>query len=343
MAEANEFYYLLQNIGDIEEVYIEKLGEIIKHNSWIKYYCNCEAEIDGWIDFEREIYPVIDLFEFVFQCDYFITRHGGSEYGEANIERRFFKHEMVRIAKLWTKYFNTSGSDVITIKEPFVSAQYGILKKKIIDELRKEFDEFVYAFEIYLHEFVYKRKDLQPLQQIKSLDIGNVISFNYTWTERLYGVEEDSVHHIHGAIREDLEINKNQMVVGVNEREKQNMSFLYFVKYFQRIQKKSGVRYKEFISNKTENIYGRITKEEYTLYIYGHSLDETDEDILKYVIGNVNEKGELKLNPKQVVIFYYNTEDFEQKVFNLIKLYGRSIVEEYMEKELFQFLSTSEK
>ena len=35
-------------------------------------------------------------------------------------------------------------------------------------------------------------------EQIKELDITHVISFNYTLTERLYGVDEENSHHIHG-------------------------------------------------------------------------------------------------------------------------------------------------
>ena len=82
--------------------------------------------------------------------------------------------------------------------------------------------------------------------------------------------------------------------------------------------------------------------EGYTLHIYGHSLDETDEDILKYVIGDKNENSELDLKPEKVIIYYYDNFDYEQKVINLIKLYGRAIVEEYMEKSLFEFIPTTQ-
>lgn len=60
----------LKYASNMDEQRIEQLGNIIKSNSWIKYYSNCEAEIDGWIDFEKEIYPVIELFDFIFNYDY---------------------------------------------------------------------------------------------------------------------------------------------------------------------------------------------------------------------------------------------------------------------------------
>lgn len=125
------------------------------------------------------------------------------------------------------------------------------------------------AFEIYLHEFVYKEKNVPIIDQIRRINPKYVISFNYTLTEKLYGV-----------------------------------------------------------------------KEEYKLHIYGHSLDETDEDILRYLIGKTDEQGQLNLNSKQIVIYYYDASDYEQKVVNLIKLYGRPIVEENIEKEIFKFVKT---
>ena len=133
-------------------------------------------------------------------------------------------------------------------------------------------------------------------------------------------------------------LEKNNMVLGVNEQ--QDMDFIYFVKYFQRIQKASGVSYKKFINSYIRNDQGRNVKEEYKLHIYGHSLDETDEDILRYLIGKTDEQGRLNLNSKQIVIYYYDASDYEQKVVNLIKLYGRPIVEENIEKEIFKFVKT---
>ena len=340
IAVENPFFKFACNAKFIDEDNLNKLGDIIQRNSWVQYYCSCEAEIDGWIDFEREIYPVIDMFEFIFNSNYNIAEYGG-EFGEAHINRNEFQSKRIlRVAALWDKYINGKRAGSVYVKEPYVSKQYGILKKKILQDLRKEFDEFVQAFELYLIEFVYKRDDVKLLKQIKEIGITTVISFNYTLTEQLYGISEDDVHHIHGMIRKDLSIGKNTMVMGVNERLDQSMDFIYFVKYFQRIQKESGVKYKELIRRFTQ--VGMMMETDYILYVYGHSLDETDEDILKYVIGDKDRRGMLNLKPEKVIVFYYDDSDYEQKVINLIKLYGRPIVEEYMEMGLFKFEKTTD-
>jgi len=91
--------------------------------------------------------------------------------------------------------------------------------------------------------------------------------------------DKTKLHHIHGNIREEKSIARSNMVLGVNERNEQSIDFIYFVKYFQRIQKHVGTMYKKFLKKCDYN--RRIaTKEDYEVHIYGHSLDETDEDIL---------------------------------------------------------------
>lgn len=332
------FYTYFVGIKSLNDTNLEQLDIIIKNNSWIKYFCQCEAEIDGWIDFEKEIYPVIDLFEFIFNCEYNIGIPGQPENRNAYIKRDLFSTKRIRTAILWTRYIGKSQGGSFFVRAEFTSKQYGILKKKIIQSLRDEFDGFIKAFEIYLYEFVYKREGIKILRQIKKIGINNVISFNYTHTEELYGIQDNNVHHIHGMIRTDLDVGNSDIVMGLNEQREQNIDFIYFVKYFQRIQRATGVGYKEFVDKYDINSLGRKYREEFELYIYGHSLDETDEDILKFVIGDIDEKGDMIFKPKKIIVFFYDFTDYEQKVINLIKLYGRNIVEKNMEKEKFKFV-----
>lgn len=336
--ETSMYYRYLHNITDIDINNIERLNGIFQNNSWVQYFRECGAEIDGWIDFEREIYPVMELFEFIFNTTYEMTGNIGEPYGNACIKRDNFTPQLRRKARLWKKYIDARGADTIIIKTSYASMQYGILKKKIIKSLIDEFNEFIEAFEIYLVEFVHKRNDVKMLKQIQEMNINSVVSFNYTLTERLYGIAEKDVHHIHGKIRENP-LENNNMVMGVSEQEKQNIDFIYFVKFFQRMQKKSGIRYKMLTKRKIGD--GRYSKGSYVLHIYGHSLDETDEDILKYMIGDINSRGNLILKPELVNIYYYDDNDFAQKTINLIKLYGRTIVEKELEDRHFKFIHIS--
>lgn len=333
----NKYLNILPRIKENELLFIEKL---IYNNAWLEYYRECGAEIDGWIDFEKEIYPVIELFEFIFNSNYSIYKMDNANNVEAIIDIKEFRPNLIRIVKLWNKFFYIRDQYVV-IKTSFVSKQYGILKKKIIETLRQELELFISAFEIYLIKFANPYENNFLLKQIKDINATYVISFNYTRTEALYNISDKNVHHIHGRVRDDFS-RKNNMVLGVSEQKSNNIDFIYFVKYFQRIQKKSGVKYKDFIKQFEKSTNDLHYMEDYILYIYGHSLDETDEDILKFVIGDINDEKGVGFKPKQVIIFYYDSKDFEQKVINLIKLYGRAVVEKYMEMENFKFIPTSQ-
>ena len=122
------------------------------------------------------------------------------------------------------------------------------------------------------------------------------------------------------------------MVLGVNDYD--NKDFIYFVKYFQRIQKHCGVDYKYIINEqcifKSSDEFDKEYND-YELYIYGHSLDETDKDVLKFVIGDFDDRNQFQMKARKVIIYYYDQQDFELKVINLITLFGRDIVEKNMD------------
>ena len=50
------------------------------------------------------------------------------------------------------------------------------------------------------------------------------------------------------------------------------------------------------------------------VFIFGHSLDITDKDILRKFILNENVK---------IIIFYTDKEDYKKKIINLIKIIGQ--------------------
>lgn len=326
----------------LDDMNIQRLGKIIKNNSWAIYYQLCGAEIDGWIDFEREMYPVLDLFAQIFEAPYVVrSKEENSVHGRARIKVSDIDQKSQNAAKLLPKYISDWDPHFYYVDQEYATVQYGILKKKLLASLKLELDEFIEALEIYLHEFVDHRA-LTGLKQIAEIKADYVISFNYTLTERLYGVSDEDTHHIHGRIRERLSAGMNNMVLGVNERQNQNLDFIYFVKYFQRIQKKSGTEYKKHVKRKMRAQSGIVYRQPYQLHIYGHSLDSTDEDVIKYAIGDMDENGNFRLKADKVFIYYYSQADFEQKVINLIDLYGRSVVEAYMESGEFLFVPISD-
>lgn len=304
----------------------EKLDKLIEKNSWIAYYSGCGAEIDLWIDFERELVPVLDIFNFILSAD-------------INLEDRSIKIERNGFFKFncfFLRYF-TILNNKIFVNKNYVDSSYGLMKKKLLRDLEDEFLEFIEALEIYFYEFVEKASGIHPISQIKKIEPDYIISFNYTHTEKYYGI--DNVHHIHGVIRDNLDRGINNMVLGVNDYD--NKDFIYFVKYFQRIQKHCGVDYKYIINEPCIFKFSdEFDKEynDYELYIYGHSLDETDKDVLKFAIGDFDDRNRFQMKARKVIIYYYDQQDFELKVINLITLFGRDIVEKNMDDNKIIFI-----
>ena len=145
----------------------------------------------------------------------------------------------------------------------------------------------------------------------------------------------------------------NDMVLGIDEylpddRKNKDLDFIAFKKFYQRIYKQTGCKYKEWVGeiikgadyDKLDALKYRLEYEEnikkgldgyahtakqklmelkeqrvkHNLYIFGHSLDVTDKDILKELILNDN---------VHTTIFYHNKEVKAQQIANLVKVIGQ--------------------
>lgn len=142
------------------------------------------------------------------------------------------------------------------------------------------------------------------------------------------------------------------MVLGINEfllddRKNKDIEFIAFKKFYQRIHKQTGCKYKEWIDEIRQDYFDHIQKIEnakykeqqyipdniqrifnryamsaikrekcqvHNLYIFGHSLDETDKDVLRDLILNDNVK---------TTIFYLNKDVMGQQIANLVKVIGQ--------------------
>ncbi len=298
--------YRHEGISDASIDNINEMSRILKQNVWAYYFSHCEADIQGWIDFEHEIFPAISLFQEIFKNAQNATvgLSGDTPVLYVNIGN----NELLRRAGLFPKYISYFKDNPIHIKgKPFVGIQYGLVKKSVLDSLRHELDDFIKVFKIYLNEIVCSTKiDRKPI--IESIHADAIISFNYTNTEQQYdNLKKANTFHIHGNV-----LDKDSIVLGVDEvKSDTNKDFIYFVKYFQRIRKKTNQEYKSLLNC-------RSIGENLNLIFYGHSLDSTDKDIIKTFVDTAN----------HVSIYYKDQDDYEKKVINLIKLFGRDDVED---------------
>lgn len=275
----------------------------IKENTLLQYFLkkyNDKSIGDKWIDIETELSKIVILAENIIK-----TLNTGQKYliNNEQIEPHF---------------------DTLCILSNIGTESTSIpLEKEILQmnmsRLEVELDEFIYLLENYLiHEenkLISHPENFNILRDIGDIvpNMTHLLSFNYTDTFRqLYDTAlNDNVDFIHG------KLNEHNLVLGIgetlNETEENNILLcVRLKKYFQRIFKKTGAKYDDWLIKDKFN----------TVYIYGHSLDITDKEILQPIIEN----------SRRIIIFYYNKSAYDQQIINLVKILGKQKFIKYVSK-----------
>lgn len=177
-----------------------------------------------------------------------------------------------------------------------------------------DLNDIISALEIYLSEFVEKLIKPDKLDLINQIAPDCIINFNYTHTyQNVYcdGYCED-VFHIHGELNHE----PNNMVLGIDEywskkERNKHTNFTVFKKFAQRIQKDVGIENYNWFD---EILYDYKKRSDFAnVYIFGHSLDVTDKDILRDY---------LKSAATEVTIYCIDNETEGEYIANLIKIMG---------------------
>ena len=282
----------------------------IKENIWIHSFLNIRYSLGkNWIDFESEISNVIQAFECI----------------RDNIERRerIQQSERSKVIKLEVaKDFVNISKEIEVLKELDLEDMYTNLKlfDAYIKKMTVDLDRLIRALEIYISEFINKIEVLQKNDDIKDINPDCVLSFNYSNTyERIYGqsnkIEYD---YIHGKADITNNVNTCNLVLGIDEyleeHDRDNkLEFLPFKKFYQRIYKLTDSSYMEWVDEIRQNL-----ECPYELYIFGHSLDKTDKDVLELLICNDN---------VQTKIYYHRKSNDDKKelgklIRNLVRVIG---------------------
>lgn len=251
---------------------------LIEDNMWVEFFLKrkLQAKSNGWIDFELEI---------------------------ANVIKRLDKDYNSMLINKITKI---SLNDFIYSNESSFSQNNRQVKLdgmgELITKLEKDLKRFMDLLEIYLKDFVGKIKPRNQSAEIKALGIDKVLSFNYTTTYE-NGYSKCDVDYIHGKIGD------GNIILGINEYldegiKDENLHFIKFKKYFQRIHNKTGSEYKNWLET---DILKKI-------YIFGHSMDISDKDILREFLNN---------KTTVVTIYYHNDEAYQKLIINIVRLIGQ--------------------
>jgi len=332
----------------------KELIDCINHNIWIEYFLQCDSFLkENWIDFESEISRIIKIIdndihrngglEAVVRniSEDFFASYFLDNLDERIQERRdelFKKYENIPVGEQ-SRYVEQyeEAHPILPLKEEIT---YGDLIRILEDDLNK----LIRALEIYICEYVEKIDIIEKSPDIDKEEIDFILSFNYTHIfSKLYSVSSqskkevaDPFDYLHGEAKINNTVEINNMVLGIDEylpkkRRNRETEFIAFKKFYQRIYKQTGSEYKrwvEIIKNKMQEIDDKI-KNQYPvqipynkipnkcrnqLFIFGHSLDITDKDILREMILNDN---------VYTTIYYPDKKELGRKIANLVKVIGQ--------------------
>ncbi len=315
---------------ELDELYL-----LIENNIWFYYFKKCNKHgKENWIDFENEISKVIksitqvmEEFEISLYSEELNYMDGNSYPGIDSV------------------YYNILNIMRKCKKGILYKFTYLEIKNYLLDDLNC----LTRALEIYLTKVICKIETGKISSDIESIagPSTKVLNFNYTDTYfRKYSIyNETNIDYIHGKADINNTIETNNMVLGIDEylsKKKRNSDtdFIAFKKYYQRIFKGTGCKYKDWLDIIHEDYKKRQIKlekrvmetsgffqkkqikkqvkreylNEHNLYIFGHSLDVTDKDILRDLILN---------NILHTTIFYHSKEELGKKIANLVKVIGQ--------------------
>lgn len=267
----------------------------IHGNMWLDYFSELIKTDIGksWIDFESEICKVVEVIEDMLIAN----RHGETTKTLSSGNRGY------------------SISDFMAMHNGVLHTSELIGKDGFISTLQSELIIFVRCLEVYM--LLIEQTPLEFIKKIPVIEcldsVDWLLNFNYTDTFiRHYsqgtGIDLDGTDFIHGRA------GYNNLIVGIHETLDENLEnnlldCSYFKKYFQRIFFKTGMNYKKWLPSQKK------AKSDIDVYIFGHSLDVTDGEVLRYVI--------LNENVKRTVIFYHSQDSYIAQINNLTRIIGK--------------------
>lgn len=308
----SQYYNYFKSLKAAKTLVFQELDKLITDNHWLCYFIRVYKNKvlkgkDNWIDFESEISNVIKALDAV-------RVSTNEQFEDGNSSAQLTQSQLNIICPV----LNLDGriQDYRMIK--YTPELVGLIKATLLEDLKK----LIRCLEIYLFDYISFEK-CDHLKDIADLEIDKVLSFNYTDTYRqIYDkVSNSKIEYdfIHGKADINNDINSCKLVLGIDEylsgdaMNKDN-EFIQFKKFYQRINKGTGCHYVDWLYE-FENKVKTTSKSssELNIYIYGHSLDITDADIIEKLI---------KTDGAKTTIFHHSQDTLGKQIANLVKVIG---------------------
>ncbi len=342
-----------ENVSQIEpsDLKLNEMYTLIKDNIWIQYFLPIYTDRkkngkDGWIDFEGEISEVIQSLD--------ADMHGLSQIYNIedivyNLSNNFLEEiyaDYIDAAQPINPVNNgfSEGISFKKIRDRLLSD---------LNRLIRGFEIYLAEY-IEKIEIRVKSPDIDKLEinKVLSFNYTDTFSRQYKIPTRKE-IDFFEFIHGKADINNTIESNNMVLGIDEylpDDRKNKEVEFVAFKKYYQRIYKGTGGEYKKWIEEIHRGYMASLDAEancrrfleysmmrndlneagkwlvksfarrddrnsnKHNLYIFGHSLDITDKDVLKDLILNDN---------VYTTIFYLNKDVMRQQIANLVKVIGQ--------------------
>lgn len=313
LAVQNEYTQYFEETKKKYPSLYNEYDKLITNNRLLEYFLSiyrgrCQEGKEGWIDFENEIAYIIRSLEIALK-----------EYREQREEGK-------EVITFHPRYVDRIVQELLLVSEEGQGRRNTIpesFKDGRLDGILEDLNKLTRLLELYLVDYVENLEIAIKLPEFENAEITHVLSFNYTNTyKKLYDPDGKAKYcYIHGYARGNETVGSCSLVLGVDEsslntRGDEDNTFVWFKKFYQRVYKETDSDYIDWLNDyeRVEKTMPKTHLARVDLYIYGHSLDVTDKDVLRYLL----------LWPKMTThIFYYNRKDFSEKIRNLVRIIGK--------------------
>lgn len=311
---------------------IEAVEALNRRNVLLDYFLEvyderCKNGKYGWIDFESEILTIVQL----------LHQAIDEEHSKVKDVREPYELSRALCEKMFTLLYVWNNKDTVVPTE-FYPGDFSRLSEEIYADL----NQITRLFEIYITNFVEKWSVSVRIPEIWKLkNIDKIISFNYTNTyQRLYSKGKEQYCYIHGKADEDSNLISCNLVLGINEyqdtveRDIDNR-FIWFKKFYQRIFKETDSNYIDWLDHHKWQYSQKGMGSPLDIYFYGHSLNETDKDVLYKLIMHEHAR---------IHIFYHRKDIMATQISNLVKIISEENLIKMTrgEKRKIEFLPTKQ-
>lgn len=317
--DKKDVYYITKE--DIEK--FEDNDQEKGKNIWIDYIKDiCEkqgqAENERWYDIENHIKEVIESLAYIDNHLKEVFELKNPQQNDSSSKNDLHLHRSFETIKYLVEQLGD-------LKEDINRKNLEKLKNRLYEDLKK----IIHILELYF-KILINRKEMKSKDLFKDIIKADYfVSFNYTHTlEEIYKIKAENISYIHGKISLANEQKESNIVFGIGKEIKgikdlNRYDYIRFQKYYQRVVKQTDNQYKEWLSCCEDE------QESLAIFIFGHSLDETDGDVIRNLI-------ECKV--ATIYIFYLDSKALGSIITNLIKIIGEDELNKHRDNKKINFI-----